>query len=184
MIRRQGADVDLQSGWERAVKKTEVVRFRIQPLHTFRTTPLPYIFLAESSVNAGDTVVREGQILVEKPLIFLPPHHPQFEGFDFEKVLDLRQEELTNFLLVRGVRFPSFKYQNVTLTLDVYEGRLGKAAEHYSELLRKKEDTATGLILGPEDLWSLSVLVFVGAQVVRSADGDIRNLLDPSRGDT
>lgn len=173
--------MDIHASWDRALKFTEIIRFRLQPLKTFETTSLPYIFLAESALNVGDTVVRKGEVAVDKPQIILPSDLPQLEGFEFEKESKLNQDLLTTFLLVRGVRFPSFKYQNKTQSLDVYEGRLKAAIERYEKELKTEENTSTGLIVGPEDCWQFSVLIFICMQAQRSADGDIRKLMDDYR---
>ncbi|MSR77309.1 MAG: hypothetical protein EXS63_03665 [Candidatus Omnitrophica bacterium] len=173
--------MDIHSAWSKALKQTEIVRFRLQPLHAFETTKLPYIFLAESSVNLGDTVVRKGAVAVDKPSIHLPSDLPQLEGFDFERESKLNQDLLTTFLLVRGVRFPSFKYQNKTESLDLFEGRLKGAIDRYSRELHQEENISTGLIVGPEDCWQFSVLIFICMQVQRSADSDIRKLMDDYR---
>ncbi|MEK6732717.1 MAG: hypothetical protein AABY55_03740, partial [Candidatus Omnitrophota bacterium] len=77
--------MNIQDGWEKALKHTKIIRPRPKALLTFETTEVPYVLLSESSVNLGDTVVRKGQILVEKPAIILPSNLPHFEGFDFEK---------------------------------------------------------------------------------------------------
>ena len=74
--------MDIEKTWEKALKNTEIIRPRVKPLNTFKITHLPYIFLAESSVNVGDCVVRMGEALVEKPAIMLPPDSPQLDGFD------------------------------------------------------------------------------------------------------
>lgn len=170
--------MDIQEGWEKALKLTEIIRPRVQPLRTYEVTRLPYWFLSESSVNPGDTVVRKGEVLVEKPAIVMPFNMPHFEGFDFESQMHLNEDLLTSFFLVRGVSFPSLKYNNKTASLDVYEGKLSGALEHHTSLLHRSEDVHTGLITGPEDTWQFSVLIFVGTQVIRSAEGDIRKLLD------
>ena len=81
--------MDIQELWERALKNTEIIRPRVQELHTFSSTQLPYVFLSESSINAGDTVVRKGEVLVEKPSLILPADSPQFEGFSFTAQSDL-----------------------------------------------------------------------------------------------
>jgi hypothetical protein len=173
--------MDIQGSWEKALKNTEIIRPRVQPLATFAATHLPYVFLSESSLNPGDTVVRRGEVLVEKPALILPPHSPQFEGFEFEKEPRLNKDILVNFLLVRGVMFPSMKYDNKTYSLDIYEGRLQKAIEHYSDKLQREEDVLAGLVAGPEDCWQFSVLIFIFAQIVKSADGDIQKILEEFR---
>ena len=170
--------MNIQDHWEKALKRTEIVRPRVHPLDTFGSTHLPYIFLAESTVNSGDTVVRKGEVVVEKPSLILPFNTPKFEGFDFEEKLHLNPDFLMNFLLVRGVAFPSLRYNIKTDSLDVYEGRLNKALEHYRDVLQRSEDVRTGLFTGTEDNWQFSVLIFICAQVARSADNDLKKLLD------
>jgi hypothetical protein len=173
--------MDIQEAWEKALKNTEIIRSRVKALLTFATTDLPYILLSASSVNLGDTVVRKGKVLVEKPSLILPSNLPQFEGFDFEKELHFNEDTITNFFLVRGVKFPSLKYNNQTYSLDIYEGRLDKAIKHFSDQLQRKEDVHSGLIVGPEDCWQFSLLIFVCSMVVKSADGDIKNILEDLR---
>ena len=76
--------MNIQELWEKALKQTRVIRPRVQALETFKATRLPYVALSASLINPGDTVVRKGDILVEKPAIILPFNLPQFEGFEFE----------------------------------------------------------------------------------------------------
>ena len=170
--------MNIEEAWERALKYTEIIRPRVKPLDTFKTTHLPYIFLAESSVNLGDCVVRKGEVLVEKPSIMLPPDSPQLEGFDFKDVLRFQQDMIINFLLVRGIGFPSLKYNNKTYSLDIFEGRLSQAIEKYTHELQKEENVTSGLIIGPGDCWQFSVLIFVCMQILRSADNDIKGLMN------
>ncbi len=170
--------MDIQEMWQKAIKNTEIMRTRIRLLETFTHTEIPYIFLAESTLNIGDTVVRKGKVLVEKPTIILPGNPPQLQGFEFEDAVDIDANKVIDFLLIRGVRFPSLKYNNQTSLIDIYEGLLKKAIEHYKDGLQRAEDVHTGLIIGPEDCWQLSVLIFVGAMVSRSAEEDIKRLLD------
>ncbi|MFH0731885.1 MAG: hypothetical protein V2A72_03060 [Candidatus Omnitrophota bacterium] len=170
--------MDIIEAWEKALKNTEIFRTRIRFLETFIHTDIPYIFLAESSLNIGDTIVRNGRVIVERPSIILPGNMPQFLGFDFEDSLHIDSNKIIDFLLIRGVRFPSLKYNNSISHVDIYEGPLKKAIEHYKEKLQRVEDTNTGLIIGPEDCWQLSALIFISTIVSRSAEEDIRRLFD------
>jgi hypothetical protein len=170
--------MDMMDRWEKALKKTEIIRPRVQPLLTFATTEMPYIFLAESVLNIGDTIVRKGKIYAEKPSILLPENLPLFEGFNFEEDLDISESMVMNFLLVRGIRFPSYKYNNKVDSLDLVEKSLKKTEDIYRGRLQKKEDVHTGLIMGPEDCWQFSVLIYISSMVARFADRDIRNMLD------
>jgi hypothetical protein len=173
--------MSLNELWEKAVRKTEIVRPRVLPLNTGESTRLPYLCLSESSINRGDTAVRRGEIVVEKPSIILPYNAPQFAGFDFEKTIPVSEELFKSFLLVRGVQFPGMRYNNRSHSIDVHEGSLSKAVEYYKKELQKTENVNTGLIVSPDDCWQFSVLLFVCSLVVRSAEGDIRRLMDDMR---
>ena len=172
---------DLYELWDKARKQTEIRRLRLQDLATFEATAVSYLFLAESSVNPGDTVVRKGQVLIERPSIVLPNFSPQFEGFDFESELHVSDDAVATFLLVRGIQFPSLKYRHQVSSLDIFEDSLQKAIDHFNQQLTAAEDIKTGLVIGPEEAWQFSILLLVGALVVRSAEGDLRRILEEWR---
>jgi len=173
--------MDIYKAWHKALRNTEIVRSRVQGLMTFQETHVPYILLSESSINVGDTIVRQGDVLVEKPSLILPPNIPQFKGFDFEDDYEGTENDIVNFLLVRGITLPSLKYQNKTYQLDIFEGKLSEAIKHYKELLQHQENVTTGLMTGPEDCWQFSLLVFICSQIARNADTDLRRILDEYR---
>ena len=173
--------MDLEKSWEKALRKTEIIRPRVQPLSSVEATALPYIFISEMEAGGGNTFVRKGRVLVDRPALILPPNHPQWEGFEWNAQKRQEADQFLNFLLIRGVQFPSMRYQQMTDSLSVYEGRLQQASEHFLKQLQKEEDLAAGLILGPEDCWQFSLLVFVASQMARSAEADIRRLLEEYR---
>ncbi len=169
--------MDLYDFWAKALKKTEIIRPRVHGFTPNQDTLVPYIMLSESSINPGDTVVRKGEVLVEKPTLFLPPASPQFDGFDFKDADHFRQDSFVNFLLVRGIALPSMRYNNTTNSLDIFEGDLRKAISFHGDYLQRQENVTTGLIAGPEDCWQFSILVYMCSQVARNAEADVRNFL-------
>lgn len=169
--------MDIQDAWGKALKETEIIRSRILGLQTFDQTRVPYILLSASTINAGDTVVRSGEVVVEKPSLILPPHAPQFEGFSFDDI-QANEDLLISFLLVRGVSLPSLKYNNLTSNLDVFEGKIDDAVKHYGNRLQREENTSTGLLIAPEDVWQFSLLIFICSQVSKNSAMDIRRILD------
>jgi hypothetical protein len=175
--------MDIEKKWQDALRNTEIMRSRLTRLFTFETTELPYVFLAESAVNHGDTVVRKGNIAVDKPLIVLPRDFPIFEGFEFKENLGLDEDIIKSFFLVRGVRFPSLKYQNLTFSLDIHEGSLKEAIKLYEESLKSKEDITSALIIGNEETWQFSILIYVAFMFSKSADEDIRRLFEKFKRD-
>ncbi|MFH1798577.1 MAG: hypothetical protein ABH844_04470 [Candidatus Omnitrophota bacterium] len=170
--------MDIEPYWEKARKKTEIIRSRVKGLSTFNHTEVPYVFLAESSINKGNTVIRKGKIYVEKPLILLPDDLPQFSGFELESDLNVEQGTMQMFFLMRGIRFPSLKYNNTTESLDLDEDSLSEAVKKYKSRLEKQENVNTALILGPEDCWQFSMILYMAALVSRCVKTDIMNLRD------
>ena len=59
--------MDVHEAWSRALKQTEIIRARVSALQTFQATNVSYILLSESEINHGDTVVRRGEVIVDKP---------------------------------------------------------------------------------------------------------------------
>ena len=173
--------MDIEQLWEKAQEKTEVVRGRVKGLSTFESTEVPYVFLAESVVNEGHTVVRTGKIIIEKPMILLPEDLPQFEGFDFEEELNIEQGVMQMFLMMRGIRFPSLKYNNTVEKLDLEDMSLAKSVEKYKKELEREENVNTALILGSEDCWQFSVLLYMASLIGRCARNDIVNLMEKFR---
>ncbi|MFH1096620.1 MAG: hypothetical protein ABH886_07675 [Candidatus Desantisbacteria bacterium] len=169
--------MNLEEMWGKAVKETEIIKHRISPLQTFKVTDVPYILLCESTINPGDTVIRKGNVSVHEPSLLMPPNHPFFEGFEFEENLCVNKETIRAFLLLRGISFPSLKYNNEISVIDVFEGCIDKAVKHYSDQLEKEENVKAGLLIGSDECWQFSVLIFVGGLIMRSASRDVKNLM-------
>jgi len=172
--------LDIQENWDKALRKTEIVRTRLKPLGAFSDTEIPYTFLSESLLNKGDTVVRSGSVIVTKPSLILPDHLPQLFGFDFEK-MGFNDNSVVNFFLLRGIHYPTLKYTNESYSLDIFEGNLGHAKKKYANELQRKEDIHTGLVIGPDDTWAFSVLIFVATVIERTAGSDITKMIDQIR---
>ncbi len=168
--------MNIEEMWQKAVQGTEVHRARLDYLHTFRPTDLEYIMLSKSDISDSDTVVRKGMIQVMQPVIIVPPDYPIFEGFDFKDDIGLEADSIRAFLYMRGVRLPSLKYYNQTYTLDVMELPLLDAIARTKNDLERREDTRTGLIVGPNDVWQFSLLIYVASMVDRSFENDLRRL--------
>jgi hypothetical protein len=170
--------MDSSSAWEKALRETNIVRSRVTGLQTFSETHVPYVLLSPSMINVGDTVVRTGEVLVHRPSLILPPNIPQLEGFNFEGEDSFKEDTMINFLMVRGITLPSMKYDNKISSLNVFEGKMDDAIGVYGNRMQREENTSAGLICGPDEVWQLSVLIFVCSQIVKNSSTDIRRLLD------
>ncbi len=169
--------MDFEKDWERAVKTTEIERSWIGYLKNTSATMLPYLMLSESLLDNSDTVVRKGKIEVTKPIIYLPQHNPVFEGFEFPQDSILENSILTFFLL-RGIHLPSLKYSNTVYSLDIERSGLSDAVKKYRQEFQKLEDLKTALIVGPDDCWHLSLLIYVAALTEKSVSNDIKSFLE------
>jgi hypothetical protein len=170
--------MDVHSAWEKALQETDIVRSRVTGLQTFSETHVPYILLSPSMINEGDTVVRTGEVLVHRPSLILPPNIPQLEGFNFDGEDSFKEDSMINFLMVRGITLPSMKYDNKVSSLNVFEGKIEDAIGVYGNRLQREENTSAGLICGPDEVWQLSLLIFVCSQIAKNSSADIRRLLD------
>ncbi len=168
--------MNIDEMWQKALEATEVHRVRLEYLHTFRPTDLGYIMLSKSDISDSDTVVRKGMVQVMQPVIIVPPDYPIFEGFNFKEDIGLEGDSIRAFLYMRGIRLPSLKYYNQTYTLDVMEMPLSEAIAKTKNDLERREDTRTGLIVGPNDVWQFSLLIYVASMVDRSFENDIKRL--------
>ena len=173
--------MDFQQAWEEALRNTQIVRRHVSSLHTFDDTRVPYMFLSPSLINEGDTVVRKGEVVVQKPSLILPPNMPRFDGFDFGQEADADQGSVVSFLMMRGISFPSMKYNNTTHSLDVFEGGIDRAVSFFANQLEREENVSCGLVTGHEETWPFSILIFICAQVARNSEFDLNRLMDDYR---
>src|SRR6202142_3678504 len=170
--------MDSTTAWEKALRETTIIRSKITGLQTFSETHVPYILLSPSTINEGDTVVRAGEVLVHRPSLILPPNIPQLEGFNFEGEDSFQENTMINFLMVRGITLPSMKYDNKIFSLNVFEGKMEDAIGVYGNRLQREENTSAGLLCGPDEVWQLSLLIFICSQIAKNSSADIRRLLD------
>lgn len=168
--------MDIESLWNKAIKETEIHWQRLQYLATFQPTRISYILLSKSDISPEDTVVRRGSIEVLQPIIIVPPDYPIFEGFNFKEDIGLESDSVRAFLYMRGIRLPSLKYYNKTFTLDVWEMPITDALAKIKNDLYRREDTKTGLIVGPNDVWQFSLLIYVASLIDRSFEHDLKRI--------
>ncbi|MDD5613866.1 MAG: hypothetical protein PHQ54_02200 [Candidatus Omnitrophica bacterium] len=169
--------MDIEKVWHKAVKDTEIEKSCLTYLNSASSTMLHYIMLSESLLDNSDTVVRRGRIEITKPLVYLPEHNPVFKGFEFSDG-DICDSSVLTFLLLRGVNLPSLKYHNTVYSLDVESLSLSESVKKHKQHLQKLEDVKTGVIIGPDDCWHFSLLIYVAALAAKSAPNDIRNFLE------
>ena len=90
----------------------------------------PYTLCSVPSLLTGRSWVEHG--VIHKGEV-LPEDMPQFEGFDFNEELNMEGDSVQTFFLMRGIRFPSLKYNNSVEKLDLEESSLAKSIEKHKD---------------------------------------------------
>jgi hypothetical protein len=170
--------IDIDKKWQEALRKTKIVRSKYGKLETFKKTVVPYVLISKSLVNKDTTVVREGKVEVSPVMIHLPSGNFEFYGFDFKETTDYSDEIIKSFFLIRGVQLPSMKYSNTQVKLEVFDKPIEEVVKEYKELLLRKEDIDTGIIISIPDIWQFSLIIYLANLVAKSIDNDIKNIFD------
>ena len=158
---------------ELARADTNIIKTRKNLLFTFGPTKLPYLCLADS--EDGVVYIHEGVVTTDKPHIAIPGEEMGFEGFEMEGV---EQKGMIPVLLARGIRMPAAKYVNKNEEKRIFRGNIKDAIDVELERLDKVDDIKTGVITAPESVWKLSVLLYVGSQVARSAQSNVQEHME------
>jgi len=165
----------LQEDFMRALGETRIIRQRQSKLLTLSETELSYVLLSESAMNVGDTVVRKGIVKVNKPQLLLLHNPMEFQGFEYEEDSSGNGAFMA---LARMASFPPGKYSNIGNQMEVFNGSVERAIDHYQRELDKSGDHHTGLCAGPVDIWALSLFVYVGKMVAKSAPTDLDDMIN------
>lgn len=165
--------MDFNEAIELARSDTKIVKSRKNLLFTFGPTKLPYVCLADS--KDGCIYMHDGEVTTDKPHIAIPGEEMGFEGFDMEGV---EKDGMVPVLIARGVRMPPAKYVNKNEEKRIFRGTIKDAIDSELERLDKNDDIRTAVISAPETVWKLSVLLYVGTQVARSAESNVNEHLE------
>lgn len=160
--------MDLNEAFDYASEHSRVVRQRKNPLYTFGVTRLPYFCYSESPEQSDMVVVNSGEVTAEPPRIALPGQPFRFDGFE-----DYEEEDLARVLIARRIQIPQAQYTNRQDPSSLEKGPLDEVIERAVNRLDQASDSRTAVISAPHTVWSLSVLMYVGSQIVRSAPSNV-----------
>jgi len=161
---------------ELAKSGTEIYKARKNILYTFGPTRLPYICLSQDS--SGGICVREGEVTADRPAIAIPGDNWKFEGFEAEGV---DGEGMIPVLVARGIHFPPLNYTNKHQPMRTVYREMKELVDEELNRLDAASDLRTGVFRAPNDLWQISLLIYVGAQVARSAPANIAEHIERRR---
>ncbi len=166
--------MDFEEKLRYALERSVFHRERGSDLFTFGATRLPYFFAARSALHEGETVVRRGEILTERPAIMLGHPEMLLEGFGES------QEEDRSIALTVGRRFhmPALRYENRAGALELIPRDLEELVQAWLQELEGSGNTRTAVISAPEDAWPLPLLIYAGRMMQRSLPGNLRDLAE------
>lgn len=160
-----------------AMEQTKIHRARKSSLYTFGTTRLPYLFSAKSAVNTGETVVRSGEIVTDKPALILPETAPTFSGFP----ADEGEMRRMSVMFGRMFRFPVLRYHNSAESMEVVTGEMERIVEAQLDKLDKEGNSRTAVISGLEDCWYISLIIYAGEMMQKSAPDNLKEMMEHHR---
>ena len=181
--------MDTEERIARAAYLTRVVRPPKQHLATFGSSKLDYYVITdpiyqEWSHGQEESVIRQGSITSNKPVLVTPTYMLNLDGFSEDAY-----QYLENLARIFGPNSPGilYQYKNVPGKMEIVSGKAFDVADRVTDDLdAKKRDNAV-VITGVDELWDISLLKFIYEYTSSSAHtnaGEMRSmgLLDPVPG--
>jgi len=163
---------------EQAARHTEILRHPRQHLATFGITNIYYYLVTEPvyeelTKETGETVIREGRVIAERPKIVTPYYLTHLEGFSY----DARQY-FEMLLRMHGPDTPGlfYTYKNEPKGFNIVSDNWLTVVDRLNAEIDKKGDPLMSIIKGQDDLWDVSLLKFIYEVSTRSAPANLAQL--------
>lgn len=162
-----------------AIEYTEVLRSPKQTLATFGVTNIYYYLLTEPSYaellkeKPAETVIREGKVSVERPMVVTPSYLINLEGFSEEAKTYFR-----SMMEERGPHTPGllYRYRNEPERTNILSENLDSVASRLSEKINEEKVPLSAIIKGVDELWDVSLLKFIHEFTEKSLKNNIGEL--------
>jgi hypothetical protein len=170
-------DIDFER-IEQAARYTEILRHPRQHLATFGITNIYYYLLTEPAYSeltndTGETVIREGRVIAERPKIVTPYYLTHLEGFSYDA-----RRYFEMLLSMHGPDTPGlfYTYKNEPKSLNIVSDKWPTVVDKLNTEIDKKGDPLMSIIKGQDELWDVSLLKFIYEISTRSAPANIAQL--------
>mgnify|MGYP001255826178 CR=1 FL=1 len=170
----------------RAVDLTQVIRTPKQQLATFGITNLKYYVVTEPiykdlESQTNEVVVRNGQVIAQKPNIVTPGYMLNLEGFSPEA------REYMEYLSRKfGVNSAGllYQYNNNPGTIEIVDGNVEGVAEKISRDLDQRDVGMAVVLSGLDELWDVSLFKFIyeftaSSSISNAREMETMGLLEP-----
>jgi len=140
---------------KRVLEHTRVVRPPRQKLATFGSSVVEYWVVTELGGNM--TVVRDGKVTAERPRIVTPSYLVKAEGFS---------EQARGYIKMMAREHPReagifYRYRNEPGGMDVVSESLTQVINRLDVWLDEVGNQLSAIIKGVEELWDVSLLMFI-----------------------
>ncbi|MBI4333997.1 MAG: hypothetical protein HY673_22265 [Chloroflexi bacterium] len=161
-----------------AVEHTEVLKEPRRSLSTFGTTNIHYFLLTEPVYKEPgspekETVIREGNVVAERPKIVTPDYLLNLEGFSKEarQYFEMARREVGPH--ATGILYA---YKNQPENLTIVSEELLQVSERLKEMIEKEDRPLTAILKGVDELWDVSILKFIFSLTRGSVPGHVEEM--------
>jgi hypothetical protein len=159
------------------LEHTELIRAPQQELATFGSSVVNYYVVTELAGNV--TVIRDGKVIAERPKIVTPAYLINVEGFT---------EQARRYIAMMAREHPDepgvfYRYKNEPKEMNVVSEPLRGVINKLTTKIEEERNPLSTIIKGVEDLWDVSLLIFIYEITRRSIHSNVaefysRGLLD------
>lgn len=155
---------------------TQIVLKPRQSIEAFGQTRVKYKLVSERMDDPNRSVVREGIVYSERPLILTPEHFAEqmLENFG------IKAREYANVLVKMGELSRMLKYglcfRKDEVSSNEVSEPLAKLVPKLKEEMETADDSLTTLIIGDDQLWEVSLLRFMVDYVQQSLPSNVEEL--------
>jgi len=152
------------------LEHTRLIRAPKQELATFGSSVIDYYVVTELLGNV--CVVRDGKVIAERPRIVTPSYLINIEGFS---------EQARKYLGMMERQHPDepgifYRYRNEPKGMNVVSEPLEQVLDNLKSRVDQEGATLSTIIKGVEELWDVSLLMFIYEVTKRSVRGNIEEL--------
>jgi hypothetical protein len=146
-----------------ALEHTELIRAPQQNLATFGSSVIDYYVVTELVGNLS--VVRDGRVIAERPKIVTPVYLVNVEGFS---------EQARKYIGMMARERPHesgifYRYKNEPKGMNVVSEPVRQVINKLSSQIEEQNNPLSTIIRGVEELWDVSLLMFIYELTTRSA---------------
>lgn len=170
-------EMDVDARIKYAIERTKVIRFPRQNLATFGNTIISYYVVTGLTENVN--VVRDGNVIAERPRIVTPSYLTSLEGFS---------EQASKYLQTMATKFPDepgifYRYKNEPKEMNIVSEPTAALINKLNERIEEENNPLSAIIRGVEELWDVSLMIFIyeltrGSVYANITDFQRRGFLD------